>query len=118
MVSWFRRFIEFRKFIGFKEFIIMDELKMSYQYSFERLHVWSNIREMIKHVYSITTRFPQEEKFGLMNQMRRAAFFFHKSGRRFYTNQCKRSGTFSSNGIFKSVGIIESISCSLRLKFA
>lgn len=51
----------------------MDEPKKNHQYSFERLHVWSDIREMTKHMYSITTRFPQDKKFGLMNQMRRFA---------------------------------------------
>ena len=45
----------------------------NYQYSFEKLKVWSDIRALIKTVYSITATFPDVEKFGLINQMRRAA---------------------------------------------
>lgn len=44
-----------------------------YQYSFEKLHVWVDIRGMIKVVYDITAKYPDAEKFGLVNQMRRAA---------------------------------------------
>ena len=43
------------------------------QYSFEKLHVWSDIREMIKYIYALTADYPDFEKFGLVNQMRRAA---------------------------------------------
>jgi four helix bundle protein len=44
-----------------------------YQYSFENLKVWTDIRALIKTVYSITATYPDVEKFGLVNQMRRAA---------------------------------------------
>ena len=43
-------------------------------YSFENLEVWKEIRELVMHIYKITGRFPNEEKFGLVDQMRRAAF--------------------------------------------
>lgn len=43
------------------------------QYSFERLKVWENIRLLIRRVYEISSGFPEHEKFGLINQMRRAA---------------------------------------------
>lgn len=61
------------RFIGFKEFIDMDKPKKDHEYSFERLHVWSDIRAMIRFVYTLTAGFPDSEKFGLTNQMRRAA---------------------------------------------
>ena len=41
-------------------------------YSFEKLRIWSKIRELIKLVYNMTGKFPDSEKFGLSNQMRRA----------------------------------------------
>jgi four helix bundle protein len=44
-----------------------------YQYSFEKLHVWADIRQMIKFVYDITSKYPDSERFGLAGQMRRAA---------------------------------------------
>lgn len=48
----------------------MEEFK---EYSFEKLAVWTEIRVLIKNVYSITGNFHESEKFGLTNQMRRAS---------------------------------------------
>jgi four helix bundle protein len=42
------------------------------KYSFEKLEVWHNARELTKIVYRITKGFPDDEKFGLTNQMRRS----------------------------------------------
>ena len=43
------------------------------QFYFERLDVWQNARVFVKEVYLITRRFPDEEKFGIINQIRRAS---------------------------------------------
>lgn len=43
------------------------------QYSFEKLKVWEDIRGLIRLVYEETKKFPGEEKFGLVMQLRRAA---------------------------------------------
>lgn len=40
---------------------------------FKQLKVWQKARTLILEVYKITKDFPDEEKFGLVNQMRRAA---------------------------------------------
>ena len=42
------------------------------KYSFEKLEVWQDSRELTKMVYTITRRFPDDEKFGITNQMRRS----------------------------------------------
>ena len=42
------------------------------KYSFEKLEVWHDSRALTKMVYTITKGFPDDEKFGLTNQMRRA----------------------------------------------
>lgn len=47
--------------------------KASYQFSFEKLDVWKLSVELVKEIYKITKRFPDEEKFGLISQLRRAA---------------------------------------------
>ena len=44
-----------------------------HQYGFERLNVWQNSRELAKNVYLLTKTFPQDERFGIVSQMRRAA---------------------------------------------
>ena len=43
-----------------------------YKYSFEKLDVWQQSRELVKDIYEITEKFPNEEKFGLTSQIRRA----------------------------------------------
>src|SRR5688572_29492801 len=42
-------------------------------YAFEKLEVWQNTRALCVHIYKVTATFPAEEKFGLVNQMRRAS---------------------------------------------
>jgi four helix bundle protein len=43
------------------------------QFSFERLAVWQDSRELAKILYQITKDFPSDEKFGLVSQIRRSA---------------------------------------------
>lgn len=40
---------------------------------FKDLEVWKQSRIFCSDVYSVTSRFPESEKFGLTNQLRRAA---------------------------------------------
>jgi len=40
---------------------------------YKELNVWKRSREFCSSIYSITTKFPQDEKFGLTSQLRRAA---------------------------------------------
>lgn len=39
---------------------------------YKKLNIWTESIEVVKEVYSITQSFPDEEKFGLVSQMRRA----------------------------------------------
>lgn len=41
--------------------------------SFQELDVWKEAHKLVLMVYRITREFPNEEKFGLVTQMRRAA---------------------------------------------
>jgi four helix bundle protein len=43
------------------------------QYSFEKLEVWHDSRELTKMIYNITKGFPDDERFGLTSQIRRSA---------------------------------------------
>jgi len=40
---------------------------------YKELNVWKLSRKFCSSIYSITTKFPQDEKFGLTSQLRRAA---------------------------------------------
>jgi len=42
-------------------------------YSFEKLEVWQDSRDLVRQIYSITAKFPTEEKFGIISQIRRSA---------------------------------------------
>ena len=42
-------------------------------YSFEKLEFWQHARQLAVWTYINTKEFPQEEKFGLVSQMRRAS---------------------------------------------
>ncbi|MEZ7509425.1 four helix bundle protein [Cloacibacterium sp. Arc13] len=43
-----------------------------YTFYFEKLEVWQNARKLVKEIYKISTNFPDEERFGITNQIRRA----------------------------------------------
>jgi len=43
------------------------------KYAFENLEVWQKSRKLVKSVYELTATFPNEEKFGLTSQLRRAS---------------------------------------------
>ena len=42
------------------------------KFSFEKLEVWQLSRKLTKTIYEISSEFPEEEKFGLTSQIRRA----------------------------------------------
>jgi len=44
-----------------------------YTFSFEKLNVWIDSKELVKMIYTVTRKFPDEEKFGLTSQLRRAS---------------------------------------------
>ena len=44
-----------------------------YLFGFEKLYVWKEARILTVLIYELTEKFPDKEKFGLINQMRRAS---------------------------------------------
>ncbi len=42
-------------------------------HNFRELKVWKLSRELVKEIYLTTNNFPEEEKFGLTSQLRRAS---------------------------------------------
>lgn len=44
-----------------------------YIFSFEKLEVWVESKDLTSYIYTITNKFPASEKFGLTSQIRRAA---------------------------------------------
>ena len=46
---------------------------MDKTYHFEKLEVWQQSRQIVVAVYQLLKKFPSEERFGLCEQLRRAA---------------------------------------------
>lgn len=46
---------------------------MKHIYSFEKLHVWIESKELTKQIYELTKTFPKNEEFGITSQLRRAS---------------------------------------------
>lgn len=45
---------------------------MAYLFSFEKLEVWKEAIDLSKEIYKVTAEFPNEERFGLISQIKRA----------------------------------------------
>lgn len=43
------------------------------EFYFEKLDVWKDSRSFIKDIYILTNKFPSDEKFGIISQIRRAS---------------------------------------------
>ena len=44
-----------------------------HEYNFEKLEIWKLAIQLAVNVYKTTKKFPEEEKFGLVSQLRRSA---------------------------------------------
>ncbi|MDX2413764.1 MAG: four helix bundle protein [Bacteroidales bacterium] len=44
-----------------------------YKFNFEKLEVWKKSKSFTKSVYEISNSFPEDERFGLISQLRRSA---------------------------------------------
>lgn len=49
---------------------------MQYQNTFRQLIVWQEGKKLTLYIYKITKKFPSEEKFAMVSQMRRSAYSF------------------------------------------
>lgn len=49
------------------------QINIMYLHSFEKLNVWQDSVDLVESIYKITEKFPKEEKFGLVSQMRRCS---------------------------------------------
>ena len=52
--------------------IFAKNFDMKYMYNFEKLDVWMTSKQLAVKIYQLIEKFPQEEKFALSDQLRRA----------------------------------------------
>ncbi len=50
-----------------------DYARNMYKYSFEKLDVWQESKDLVISLYKITSDYPANEKFGITSQIRRAS---------------------------------------------
>ncbi len=82
---------------------------MIYQFSFEKLEVWQTARLLVGNIYLVTRNFPESERFGLTNQMRRAANSVCANlSRRGNQAIFQRTSSFYFNRLWKPDRIIKS----------
>jgi four helix bundle protein len=46
---------------------------MGYVFSFEKLEVWQNSKDLVLNIYQLVKKFPTEEMYGLSSQLKRSA---------------------------------------------
>ncbi|KOS07910.1 30S ribosomal protein S23 [Flavobacterium akiainvivens] len=89
-----------------------------YIYSFEKLEVWVEVKEFAKRIYTLTSGFPDSEKFGLISQLRRASISIcsnlaEGSARSSYRDKAH----FSTLAFSSAVEVINQLIISFELGF-
>ena len=75
-------------------------------YSFEKLEVWKESIQLSIKIYKITRNFPDDEKFGLISQMRRSSISIS-------SNIAEGAGRNSKKDFNNFLGISHGSSCEL-----
>lgn len=87
-------------------------------YSFEKLIVWRESIEVVKVIYNLTKKFPSEERFGLIIQLRRATVSISSNiaeGTSRQTNKDKAH--FTTIAFSSSMEVLNQIIISKELSF-
>jgi len=87
-------------------------------FSFEKLKVWQKSRDLSVTIYNLTKSFPDEERFGLVSQMRRCAISISSniaegSGRQ----TAKDKARFTQIAFSSSLELLNQLILSNDLKF-
>jgi four helix bundle protein len=87
-------------------------------FNFEKLEVWQKSIDFADLIYSLTRSFPQEERFGLTNQMRRAAVSISSNiaegSARVSRNDFARFIEIATGSVFE---VVSQATISLRQRF-
>ena len=74
-----------------------------YQFYFEKLEVWKDAIGFIKLIYRISRKFPDEEKFGIINQLRRASLSVSSNISEGNSRRTKKDQGYFTNIAFSSL---------------
>ena len=89
-----------------------------YKYSFEKLEVWKDAKDLVKKIYQITENYPKEEIYIMVSQMRRAAISISSN----IAEGCGRTNTkdqahFYQIAYSSTIELLNQIIISYELKF-
>ena len=89
-----------------------------YTYSFEKLEVWVEAKKLSKDIYTITSKFSPDEKFGLTSQLRRASISICSNiGERSARKSNKDKAHFAIMAFSSAVEVLNQIIISYVLDF-
>lgn len=73
--------------------------------SYKDLIVWQKTLELAKEIYALTNKFPREEQFGLVSQMKRAAVSIlsniAEGSGRYYSGEWKQFYSFAYGSVLE-----------------
>ena len=75
--------------------------------SYESLRIWQKAMEMVIEVYRIVSKFPNEEKFGLISQIKRSAVSIP-------SNIAEGAGRNSKKEFIRFLSVANGSSCELE----
>ena len=88
------------------------------KYSFEKLEVWRDSVELVKSIYAIIRRFPDEEKFGLISQLRKASISISSNlSERTSRTTNKDKAHFTTLSFSSSMEVLNQLIISKELEF-
>ena len=82
--------------------------------TYKELSVWQKSMTLAHRIYEITTRFPEEERFGLVSQMRRCAVSIPSNIAEGYGRETERE---HSHFLFMSLGSSNELETQLILSY-
>jgi len=101
-----------------KEIYNKPTVVMNYIYSFEKLEVWQKARELVKLIYQTTRKYPDDERFGLVSQMRRCSISIASNlAEGTARKTMKDKAHFSTMSYSSSLELLNQLILSLDLEF-
>jgi four helix bundle protein len=89
-----------------------------YVYSFEKLEVWIEAKDFAKQIYTLTSKFPESEKFGLTSQLRRASISIASNiAEGSARNSYKDKAHFTTIAFGSAVEVLNQLIISCELNF-
>ena len=87
-------------------------------YSFEKLKVWEKAKDFTVAIYKVTAKYPSDEKFGLVSQLRRACISIASNiAEGSSRNSKKDQNRFYTMAFSSSVEVLNQLIISKELNF-